>query len=95
MGDMAKEPVKWPKEKIIAEFKKLMEEGVEHPDIYELKKRCGYEKCSEFFFVLKDIEMFSEQGLSDFVAGIFFTVTDERDLNYCHGECHCDYCRGD
>lgn len=84
---------KFDRKAIVAEIKKLILAEISPPNIYEFKKKCGYDLLSEFFPILRDIEMLSEQGMSDFVAGLFATVSDARDLNYCYGGCDCEPCQ--
>ena len=84
--------LKWTKDQILTEIKRLKNLGVAPPDIYKFKDSCGYVKISEFFPLLKEI-VIHEKSVAEYVKAIFDTVTDPRDLNFCEGKCDCPYCK--
>lgn len=79
----------------MADLAELKARGAK-PDPYELKRKYGYERLSEFFPLLEDIRVKTEVlKYKQFIGGIFSRVIDSRDLRYLYGPCDCEICKGD
>lgn len=83
----------WKMKEIIDDLKELEKKG-EEPDIFQLKRKYGYEDNSKFFPLLELIRT-EGFGLDEFIEGIFKRVKDHRDLLFRYGECFCRACRDD